>query len=253
MRTKLTSILVGLSLIYLGTGFLLFIMQRNMLYFPVPSIKHSFDEEVFNIGKESIKVTVLNKGRKKAILYFGGNAESVDYNAYDFSRIFQQHTIYLVKYRGYGGSTGKPEEKAIYSDALHIFDKIKPKYTAISVIGRSLGSGVASLLASKRNIDKLILITPFDSIENVAQKLYSIYPMSLLLKDKYDSVGRISSIRAKTLVIAAENDQVIAAEHTKRLVNTFPAKQVTFEVIKNTDHNTVSNSEKFYILLKEHI
>jgi pimeloyl-ACP methyl ester carboxylesterase len=253
MRKKLTSILLGLSLIYLGTGFLLFIKQRDFLYFPVPSIKHSFDEETFNIAKESIKVTVLNKGRKKAIIYFGGNAESVDYNAYDFSRIFQQHTVYLVKYRGYGGSTGRPEEKAIYSDALHIFDKIKSKYAAVSIIGRSLGSGVATLLASKRNIDKLILITPFDSIENVAQKLYLIYPMSLLLKDKYDSVGRISSITAKTLVIAAEKDQIIDAEHTKRLVNAFPALQITYEVLENTDHNTVSNSEKYYVLLKEHI
>ena len=210
-------------------------------------------KKYFNNSQESIKVTVLNKGKKKAILYFGGNAESVDYSSDDFSRIFQDHSIYLVKYRGYGGSTGKPEEQGIYSDALHIFDKIKPKYSAISIIGRSLGSGVASLVASKRNIDKLILITPFDSVENVAQKLFYIYPMFLLLKDKYDSFSRVSLIKAKTLVIAAENDQVIDKKHTKRLVDAFPPVQIRVEVIKNTDHNTISNSEKYYILLEEFI
>jgi len=246
-------IMISLVLIYLGVGCLLFIKQRDFLYYPVDSIKHTLDQEVFKNDDESITTTVLNKGNINAIIYFGGNAETVDYNAESFSAIFPKHTVFLVKYRGYGGSSGIPEEEGIYSDALYIFDKVKLKYKSVSIIGRSLGSSVATLVASKRNINKLVLITPFDSIQDMAQEQFPIYPMSLLLKDKYDSLSRVNSITAETLVIAAENDQVIGKNHTGRLVNAFPSSQITLEIIKGKGHNDISNSKKYYGLLGQFI
>lgn len=236
--------------VYIGIGVLLFIKQRDFLYFPVGSVKPVSGEEIFINGNESIKVTVLNKGNRNAIIYFGGNAEVVDGNAQFFPTQFPEHTVFLVKYRGYGGSTGTPTEEGIYSDALYIFDKIKPRFGTISLIGRSLGSGVATLVASKRDIHKLVLITPFDSIQNIAQEKFPIYPMSLLLKDKYNSVDRVSSIKAKTFVIVAENDEIIGMKHTEKLVKKFPSSQITLAVIKGKGHNTISNNEEYYNLLK---
>ena len=105
-------------LIYFGFGILLFIMQRNFMYMPTPVVEHSYDEEAYSNDGETIKVVVVNRQKKNAILYFGGNMESVEYNAADFIEIFPDHAIFLVKYRGYGGSSGSPEEQAIYSDSF---------------------------------------------------------------------------------------------------------------------------------------
>jgi len=250
MTGKLTNIFLILFITYVSFGLLLYVMQSSLLYFPTAAIKHSYDEITFSHKGVKIKATVLNRGMKKAIIYFGGNAELVIQNAAVFSTAFPDHTIYLVNYRGYGGSTGKPEENAIYSDAVYIFDQIKPEYTEISIIGRSLGSGVATLLASKRDINKLVLITPFDSIQNVAQQHYPIYPMSLMLKDKYDSLSRVKSISAETLIIYAENDEVINIRRTSRLIKEFPVSQVTVKMIKNAEHNSISNYEEYYLFLR---
>ncbi len=251
MSNIILKIITIVFLTYVGIVLFFYIKQRDFIYFPVKTINHPYQEQIFFNGNIAINVTVLNKGKKKALMYFGGNAENVDYNALEFSSLFPNYTIYLVKYRGYGGSAGKPEEQAIYSDVLTIYDTIQLGYTSVSVIGRSLGSGVATYLASKRKIKKMVLITPFDSIQNVAQKMFPIFPMSLLLKDKYDSFSRIHLITAKTLIISAENDRVIHKKHTNRLVSGFPSSQLSVKVIQDKGHNSISDSKQYYTVLAD--
>ena len=236
---------------YLAVGTLLFITQRSFLYFPTQAAGHDFDEVIFSNEGETISTIVINGGREKAILYFGGNGESVAFSAPDYAGIFPSHTVYLVNYRGYGGSSGKPEEKGLYSDAQYIFDEVKQKHHNVSVIGRSLGSGVATLVASKKDVDKLVLITPYDSIQNVGQQKYWMYPMSILLKDKFDSLSRVKQIKAQTLVVAAENDEIIGMKHTNNLIKAFPASQITAHIIKNAGHNTLSEDSRYSVLLRE--
>ena len=244
------SIFISGMLIYFGLGLYLYIQQRSLIYFPVASIQSGLVEKIFENDGHSIKVSVLNNGQEKAIVYFGGNAEDVDYNAKEFSNLFSEYTVYLVKYRGYGGSTGTPSEEAIYSDAIYIHDAIAQSHGEVSIIGRSLGSAVATYVASKREIDKLVLITPFDSIQNVAQSRFPIYPMGILLKDKHDSYSRAKDIDAETLIIAAENDRIIEMPHTKRLREGFTT-EVFFHVIEGADHNDVSGDPRYSDLLND--
>ncbi|MFT5660693.1 MAG: esterase/lipase [Sulfurimonas sp.] len=251
MKKTIKLLLTTPLIAYLLVGIFLFIAQDNFIYFPTPKSKGTYKEKIFINENESIHVTVLNDGNEKAVIYFGGNAENVDYNADTFSDIFISHTIYLVKYRGYGNSTGEPSEKNFYSDSLFIYDTIKTQHPNISVIGRSIGSGVATFLASKREILKLVLITPFDSVLSVAQEKIPFYPMSLILSDKYDSIARVDSIDAQTLVLTAENDKIIGKKHSDKLVNKFPTSQVTIKVIKNENHNSISSDKNYYLYLKE--
>ncbi len=256
-------ILLTVLFLYFAAGLFLYIKQRSFIYFPTPVIHHNYEQLTFynvsNINGASdnkrfpIKTTLLNKGRQNAIIYLGGNGEAVDLNAKAFSQTFPNESIYLLKYRGYSGSPGSPSEAALYSDALALYDSIKDKYSNISVIGRSLGSGIASYLASKRPITKLTLITPFDSIQSIAQDAYPIFPMRLLLKDKYDSLSRVNAIKAKTLFLIAENDQFVSRKHSSHLINAFPASQIHVEIIRNSGHNTLSNQPIYYNLLNKFI
>jgi len=253
MKKIFLSIIKILTVVYLLVSIFIFIKQRDFLYFPTYQIKHNFTEESFINDGITIKTTIINKGNKNLIIYFGGNGENVDYNADIFAKIFPTNTIYLIKYRGYSGSMGIATEKNLYSDALYIYDKIKPQYNKISVIGRSLGSGIATYLASKREINRLVLVTPFDSIESIAQEIFPFLPISLLLRDKYKSIERVKFIKSKTLVIQAENDQIVGEEHTKRLVNKFHCSQIIFKEIKNSNHNDISDNKYYYKLLQQFI
>ena len=113
-------------------------------------------------------------------------------------------------------------------------------------MGRSLGSGAATYLASKRSVEKMLLVSPYDSIKNVAQNKFPIYPMFLLLKDEYDSIGRVKEIQAKTIILMAENDEVIPKKHSMRLISEFPPEQITVKTISKTGHNDISNKMEYY-------
>ncbi len=231
-------------LVYIGLGGYLYFMQRSFIYFPSPETPIQFSTRAFHNEGEIIQTHLLNEGRGKAILYFGGNAENVSFNAKAFNTLFADYGVYLVNYRGYGGSSGSPSEEGIYSDALSIYDEMIKTHDSVSVIGRSLGSAVATHVASQRAVDRLVLITPFDSIQSIAQEQFPIYPMELMLKDKHDSYSRVKAIRSDTLIIVAQNDTVVEMHHTRRLIEGFDIP-VLVQVVEGAGHNTISNSQQY--------
>lgn len=253
----MTKIVLGLALVivlgYLSVIGFFYLFQRSFLYFPTEKYEHSYDRIGIPSQGETIEVIVLNSGNSKALIYFGGNGEAVVANAEDFLSNFSDLTIYLVNYRGYGGSSGEPTESGIFADALTIYDQVKELHSDISVVGRSLGSGVATFLAANRPIKKVALITPYDSVLNMAKAQFAMLPVRLILKDRYDSLSRASHIKSKVLIVAAEHDQVIPMSHTQRLMNAFQSDQVVFKVIKNAGHNNLSNSIVYYKTLSDFI
>lgn len=237
---------------YFLMGVLLYANQRSQIYFSVPALEIHDDEshEIRNLDI-LLKGWVLNQGNPNAIIYFGGNAENVGYNIPQFRELFSDYTVYLFNYRGYGGSEGEPTESGLYEDALYIYDEVKSNHNNISVIGRSLGSGVATYLASVRDVEKLVLITPYDSIRKIAQQIFWMYPMSLLLKDQYDSYLNVENIKADTLIMIAENDGIIPRESSDNLAAMFTENQLSVIVLKGATHNSISNHEEFPSALDE--
>ncbi len=253
--SKILSILLFSLLLYLGTALFLYTAQDNLLYFPSPPTTHTYQPIFIENEGWEIEVTVLTPrlSTDKALIYFGGNAESVSNNAPYFEKEFTEHAVYLVNYRGYGRSTGHPSEQGNYSDALKIFDTVRKNYPHISILGRSLGSGVATYLASKRDISRLVLITPYDSIESLAQDMFPLFPISLLLNQKYLSTQRVKDIKARCLALIAEHDEVIPFKNSIKLVNTFPKSQIISVIIKGTNHNSISDNSDYFDLLRKFI
>lgn len=251
MKKILKKISIFLLVAYVLTGALLFSMQRSLLYFPTPNFKTPYEKLLLHNDGESIKVFVLNKGHQNAILYFGGNAESMARSSDEIAKQFSEFTVYLMNYRGFGGSTGEPTEQGIYSDALKLYDTVRSKHQRVCVGGRSLGTGVATYVAANRDISRLILVTPYDSIVNVAQDRYGIYPISLLIKDVYDSVDRVKGIKAKTLIFIAEDDKVIPRKNTQKLIDAFDKTQLKVILIKNRGHIDISSDERYYRSMRE--
>lgn len=242
-----------LFLIYFAVAVLLFSVQRDMLYRPSVEENHPYITESFPVNGENIKVIVLNQDKNDAILYFGGNGESVARGAAGISSALPDHAIYLVNYRGYGGSSGEPTEKGIYADAQAIYDIVSQDHETLSVVGQSLGTGVATYLASTRPVTKTVLIAPYDSIQHVVQDMYPIFPMPVLLLDKYRSIDRVDQISSPTLILIAELDELIPAKYSNLLIEKFPEALLRVEIIEGVGHNDIGRNPRYFSLLKEFI
>lgn len=245
--------LLAYSSLYLLVGALLYGFQRHLLYFPSEYLQHNYPELQLHNADVTINIVVLNPGQEKALIYFGGNAETVLNSAYDLLVNLPDYSLYLFNYRGYSGSTGKPSEAGIYADALLLYQYLQPRHRSISLIGRSLGSGVATYVAAHAEIEKLILITPFDSIEHLAQDRFMLYPMRILLKDKFDSQARVPMIRAQTRVILAANDKIVPQKNSQNLIQAFPAAQIKFSSIAGTQHNDIIYHPAYLTALKQYL
>ena len=171
MRRVLYSILRIIAGVYVGLCLLLFLTQRSLIYYPQP--RHNTDGvillTVHNNG-ESILASTRPHDGDAALIYFGGNAEDVSLDLPEYAAAFPDWAIYMLHYRGYGGSTGKPTEQGIVSDALALFDLVHRQHSRVIVVGRSLGSGVAVQIAAQRPVERLVLITPYNTLVDAAAK-----------------------------------------------------------------------------------
>ena len=251
MRSTLFSLLAVAAFVYVCFCLYLYLFQRSFIYFPTAVAEGVPADEVWiDNEQEKIRLWRLHPSRSDAIIYFGGNAEDVSYNTREFSDWFPQHAVYLVNYRGYGGSSGSPGEAAFYSDAQAVYDFVAGKHAAISLIGRSLGAAVAVHLATRREVERLVLVTPFDSLRSLASEFYPIFPTSLLLKDTYDAVGLAGRVRAPALVLVAEHDEIIPRQSSERLADALGGQRV-IRFIEGTGHNTIGTSPDYGRSLRE--
>lgn len=248
---------IALLQAYLLICILAYVFQNRLLYHPYLVSGESISKKMPGIGELSlstdegaVKVLTIHPHQKNAIIYFGGNAEDVSFAALELMNQFPYHTLYLMQYRGFGSSAGSPNEAALVSDAQALFDKIKPGHQEVSLIGRSLGSGVAIQLAASRTIKRVALITPYDSILNVAREKYSVLPVSLLLKDTYRSTDFTPDFKSVTLILAADRDQIISTPRTQALFESFPPKKAVLRTLANTNHSSISNHPDYLPLLR---
>jgi pimeloyl-ACP methyl ester carboxylesterase len=223
-----------------------------MLYHPTPKVKSEFKTIKFKDGNLTINAYVINEDKKDAIIVFGGNNDSIADVAKVFAKVFKNYAIYLLDYRGYGLSQGKPSQEAIFKDAIKLYDYVSKRHKNINIIGRSLGTSVASYVASKRSVNKLVLVTPFDSILNIAKERYFFLPVGLLLKDKYETINFVKNINAKTLILVATNDKIVSQKRSENLIKHFKKQGKDFKVVKfNSGHNDIVEDKNYFKVIKE--
>ena len=186
------------------------------------------------------------------IVYFGGNAEDVLYTAQTAKR-FAAERMLLMNYRGYGLSRGKPSQAALFEDALAIYDHVSTtgiQAERIVIMGRSLGSGVATMLAANRPVRGVVLITPFDSLAAVAAHHYRGLPVRSLLKHPFPSIEFARRVQAPALLLAAERDRIVPPVHAERLSEAWAGPH-RLHVLPNVGHNDVEQAARYYELISE--
>jgi uncharacterized protein len=259
--------LVGM-IVLAGAAFLLlcallYWRQENFLFHPGPNdaqLQRAWQDKRVEIRSRDVVLEGWWADNPQApgatvIIYFGGNGEDVLYTAASAAPRIAARRMLVVNYRGYGGSPGKPAQRTLFEDALAIYDYVIASGTRpadVVVMGRSLGSGVATMLASKRPVRGAVLITPYDSVMAVAAHHYSIFPVRWLIRHPFPSTEFAQRTHVPALMIAGARDFIIPPIHAQRLHDAWAGPR-QLHVLPGVGHNDIETHPLYYALINEFI
>lgn len=232
---------------YLGLAAAVWMLQTRLLYLPTPARPLDPASQIeLPVADTRLRLTVRPWPGSQALIYLGGNGEDVAWNLPELAQTFPQHALFLLHYRGYAGSSGSPDETALHADALALYDHVQRSHPQITVIGRSLGSGIAVRLASQRELTRLVLVTPYDSIVAIAARHFWYLPVSWLLHQRYESWRHAPLVQSPTLLILAEHDSIIPRANSENLLRHFRPGVARMAVISGADHNSISADPAYW-------
>jgi pimeloyl-ACP methyl ester carboxylesterase len=186
------------------------------------------------------------------ILGFGGNAWNGQDVAEYLHELFPASEVVAFHYRGYTPSTGSPSANALLADAPLVYDlaveRVRPE--RVVAVGFSIGSGIAASLAAERQVDGLILVTPFDSLKALAQSMYPWLPIGRFFEHEIDAAAVLEKVRAPVAIIAAEQDEIVPPERTEALRPRI--RRLFFDhTIERAGHNDIYARSDFHEAMRE--
>lgn len=198
------------------------------------------------------KPSGIRDGEETLILAFGGNAWNGQDVAEYLHQVFPDAHVVAFHYRGYAPSTGSPSAEALMADAPLVHDLavelVKPEKTV--AVGFSIGSGVAATLASKRDIDGMILVTPFDSLKMVAADLFPWLPVGPLFQHELATAEALKDGDTPVAIIAGERDEIVLPARTAALRS--QASNLVFDrTISGAGHNDIYQRDDFQQAMRQ--
>lgn len=231
MRKLILSI-VAVAGTWLTAVVLLWAFQRELIYSPDPIAHVPPSHYAMLAGVDEVRLATADgvqltawyapapAGRPTVVL-FPGKSSSLRGQRYRIARFRDAGMgALLVAYRGYSGNAGMPDEPGLYADARAALDWLNRHNvadTSIVLYGASLGSGVATRMAAERAVGAVVLEAPYTSIVDIASRRFPVVPVRLLVRDRFDSLSRITELNEPLLVMHGDQDQVIPQAFGRRL------------------------------------
>lgn len=215
-------VLAGLVAAYLLIVFAAYMLQRRLIYYPDP--QRVLPAQAGFVGVEERLLTMPDGVRVVAwhakakpgnptLLYFHGNAGSVAGRIHRIRAYTNEGWgVYMLSYRGYGGSGGSPSEKDNIADARIAYGALLQEGVQPSdliLYGESLGSGVAARLATERKAAGLVLEAPYTSIVEIARSAYPWLPADWFMVDRYETDKVIAQVHMPVLILHGRKDRII--------------------------------------------
>lgn len=259
---KVRTFLLFLVATYLAICIIMFFAQSRMLFpawlanrsGPLPAGAERLSLEAPDGTRlEGVHLPPARAGGSDTlILSFAGNATNAQDMAQRLRIAFPGHPIVAFHYRGYAPSTGSAAAEGMIEDAPLAYDLVVNRYRPdrVVAIGVSLGSGVAASLGARRSLSGLILVTPFDSLKNVARQIYWWLPVSLLMRHDLDSAAALRGSGIPTAIISAERDGLVRPQRTAALREAI--SNLRYDVsLPGATHNDIFVHEGFDPALRE--
>ena len=266
MNFYITSILT-LIFFYILLIIVVFFFQRNLLYHPSENnyLKDNLGTEPSEI--EKVKVITEDKidlngwfynkdiEKFKTIVFFHGNAGSLKNRTYKLNHFKDLDVNFLIiAWRGFSGNMGKPNEMGLYEDARSAIRWLNMKGIQdknIILYGESLGTAVVVEIAQNKKYAGVILESPFTSMVNMGKKYYPFFPVSFLLKDKFESYKKINKISVPVLIMHGKVDKIVPYAMGKKMYEL--ANDPKFFYSQEYGDHMVEYDEKLLLALKQFI
>lgn len=237
----------GVAALGVGSAFAAVLWLQGRLIYPLEKIRGVAPnpaadhlERVTLRTQDGLALTVRYKPPAqpdgRVVVLFHGNGEDLSQRvhiAHDL--IAAGYGVLLAEYRGYGGNAGKPHETGLYADGRAAIEFAMRQSPRLVLHGYSLGSGVAVQLATEFPIEALVLEAPFTCIADVAVTRFPRLPVRWLVRDRYDNLRKIGSVRAPVLIYGGDADGVIPSPQFARLYSAVRAPR-RLAVIDGADH-----------------
>jgi len=250
-----------LASVYAFVAVAAFIAQRKLMYFPDRTRVSPASFALAGVEERVLKTpdgaTLIAwfgpaPAGRPTLLYFHGNAGNLANRSERVRRYVARGLgVFMLSYRGYSGSTGRPSERANVADAKLAYEALIAEGVAaddIILYGESLGSGVAVQLAAEKPVGGIILDAPYTSIVDVAADAYPFFPVRPFLFDRYETLRYLPKIDAPLLVIHGEEDEVIPVAMGRAVYAAAngPKEIVTFPGAGHSDHHLYGSGEEVF-------
>ena len=228
---------------------LVYLRQQTILYRPAKPNRQTPPAQTIieeNHRGPELRGWVDNPGQKLGLVYFGGASEPIELRRESLAKAFPHHTRYMVPYRGFGPNCHlRPDEGNIKEDALRLVRHVKGQHEGMHIIGRSLGTGMALHVAARIPVMAVGLITPYDSILEVAKGNYRWLPVTRLLRDRFESWRDASRVHVPILTCLAEIDKVVPPKRTEALLRHLPSEPSCC-TITGSNHRTIAQCDDLW-------
>ncbi|MGE0023687.1 MAG: alpha/beta hydrolase [Hyphomicrobium sp.] len=237
------------------------VLQRHLMYFPDTTYftpeqagLKGVTEHVLNTadGHRVIAWSARAKAGQPTILYFHGNAGSLETRS-ERIRKYMAHGlgVFMMTYRGFGGSSGEPSEAANVADAMLAFNALVASGIDpmdVIIYGESLGTGVAVQVAAAKRIGGLVLDAPYTSMVDLAALHYPLVPGRWLMTDRYETRRHIGAVTAPLLVMHGEQDSIVPVAMGREIhaLASEPKTLKTFPQAGHDDHYKYGSYDALY-------
>lgn len=228
----LRRLFVGVLGLYLAIVALLYAFQRDLMYRPDSISRVAPSYYPMLAGVQEVELTTPDGLRvyawyapppagRPTVAIFHGNGGSLRSQRYRLKYFKDANMgVLVLGYRGYAGSDGAPSEEGLYTDARTALNWLNAQGIAddrIVLYGESLGTGVATKMATERTFAAVVLESPYTSTVDVAAARFPFAPVSWLMLDRFDSLARIAQVQEPLFVMHGEADEVISQAFGHRL------------------------------------
>lgn len=256
--------IIIITLIVITSVSILFYLFQDKLIFKPEKLSKNFkfqyenqDVEEYNIQlREGVLINGLHfkiENPKGVVFYLKGNSKSIKgWGKFAIDFTLRGWDVIMMDYRGFGKSKGKRTQQTMKDDALFIYDKIKDKVDEkyIIVYGRSLGTGLATKVASMNSPRMLILACPYYSMSNNVKRYFPFLPTALVMRFSMPTYKWMKYVKCPIKLIHGTNDRVIPMKSSVRLSKIQPKITRLYPIIGG-GHKNLHNFEGYHRALKE--
>jgi|SRR5688572_24922883 len=245
-------------IVYCLIGILIYYFQEKLIFHPeILAKNHQFNfpfafKEVNIPYNEQSTINIVqflpaDSVVKGVVLYFHGNGQNISKYA-PHAPLFTKNNyeVWMIDYPGYGKSTGELTEKTLYDWAMVFYKLARARFPKDKIIlyGRSLGTGIASQLASVRDCKAVLLEAPYYSLASLAATKAPIYPVIQMMRYEFPTWKYLQEVTAPVIIFHGTNDELIPISQSKRL-KPFLKKNDELIPVENAGHNNVMYYESY--------